>query len=152
MSGYSNDHGNPDASIPCYLGSNPGGSQPSPTSQGDEMPAIPIYIVPAPFFGWKPPYGNRQGGFEPSAIPVRFVERPIYPGRNRPNDQGNDDSAIPVFIVGPPEGEGPYPNKKWNPGSAIPVWDVSAPISDAAPSPPNPFEDDVFVWGAGGKE
>jgi hypothetical protein len=130
MSG-SSDLCNPDASIPVYLGSNPGGSQPSPTSQGDEMAAIPVYIVPQ--------------ANDVFAMPVRFVTKPSYPSPF-PNDQSNDDSAIPVFIVNNP-GAGGGPVQKWNPLSAIPVWNTGE-MQPGTPQPDLTDIDDGFVWGS----
>lgn len=141
MTDYPNTQNNPAGSIPVYIGDNPGGSQPSPTSQGDEFAAQPVYLVPAPDGAT---YPNMQGDPQ-GALPVRFVIKPTLRAPF-PNDQGNDDSAIPVYIV-PGPNDSLWPNQKWNPLGPIPIWDVGE-MQPGTPQPSPAIVDGNLVWGS----
>lgn len=54
-----------------------------------------------------------------------------------PNNQGNPNASIPVWIDAQPAASGPYPNNKNVTGGAIPVYEVSAPTNTGGPYPNN---------------
>ena len=54
-----------------------------------------------------------------------------------PNNQGNPNASIPVWIDVQPSAVGPYSNNKNLTGGAIPVYEVAAPTNTSGPYPNN---------------
>lgn len=123
---YPNSQGNPASSIPVWLDVQPAANGPYPNGKNVTGGAIPVYEVAAP--ANTPPFPNNQGtatAANAGALPVRVVAKPTGGAANS-NDPSNDLAAIPVWVVSSATGKLPvYPNQQGNANGAIPVYVVS---------------------------